>query len=449
MPRKTKTKQGTKKHILAHFHQIAKDHFIPHAGNKHVPHVLHHRALFGYSVILVLLKVLVLVVGISFPAASLFSSAITPGNIISLTNETRRSLALPELTSDSKLMQAAQAKAEDMFLNGYFAHTSPTGVTPWYWIKTFGYEYRSAGENLAAHFVEAEDVEAGWMASPTHRDNIVSDRYSEIGVGVAQGVYEDYQTTFVVQMFGYELTQEPAVQEPVTPEPVAPVVTEPVPEAVVEPATTEPEPTQAEPIATAPVSAPATTSLDEIASADYTKTVLADSSEDPEALFIDVSSLVLKPITNGYSAQIRMLNVSEAVLYMGSNRVAFVPTETPDVWQSVILYNSDTISETGERLYLVAGSPDGEQQIVDLAWIMPGTGAPEVYAFKGADAPKLLGVMDVANLDDNVHKVYLFTLLFLGAALLIAVFVKIEVQKPTMIAHSLAVIALALILSTL
>ena len=444
MPRKTKKKLSVGQRMLKRLHLTLKDHFVPHAGNKHVPHVLHHRALFGYSVILVLLKVFVVGVSLTVPAFSLYSSAITPSNIISLTNETRRNLGLPELAADSKLAQAAQAKAEDMFLNGYFAHTSPDGVTPWYWFRTYGYNYRSAGENLAAHFTEAEDVEAGWMASPTHRDNIVSDRYNEIGVGVAQGMYDDYQTTFVVQMFGYELNQEPAVQEVDVPEPSTPVVTEPIVDAPAEPTTVEPETAPA-----APVSTPAS-GVDEVPPADdEPETVLADTSEDPDALYVDTASLILKPIADGYAAEIRMLNVTEAVLYMGSHRVPFVPSTTPDVWQSVILYNSDTISETGERLYLVAGSPDGEQQIVDLAWIMPGTGAPEVYAFKGADAPKLLGVMDVANLDDNVHKVYLFTLIFLGAALLIAVFVKIEVQKPTMIAHSLAVIALALILSTL
>lgn len=440
MPRKHRKKTGILKRVLTSIHKTAKDHFIPHSGNNHTPHVLHHRALFGYSVVLVLLKVLVVTVSISFPAASLLSSAITPTNIISLTNGTRRSLDLPELEVDPKLMQAAQAKAEDMFLNGYFAHTSPDGVTPWYWFKTFGYNYRSAGENLAAHFTEAEDVQAGWMASPTHRDNIVSDRYNEIGVGVAQGVFDNYQTTFVVQMFGYELDQEPAVDENIA-------TTEPEPQPTE--VAIEPEPTPAVPADTI-VTTPSTAETFTVASAPTSPepdTVLAEVAEDPNALVIDINSLTLKPIEHGYAAEISMKNVSEAVLYMGNTRVPFVMSSTPDVWQSVIFYDAATMSSEGERLYLVAGSPDGEQQIVDLAWIMPGSTAPEVYAFRGADAPKLLGVMDVANIDDNVQKIYLFTLIFLSAALLVAIFVKIEVQKPSMIAHGLAVLALALLLS--
>lgn len=404
-----------------------KNHFIPHSGNNHIPHILHHRALFGYSVILIALKVLVVTVGITFPGYSLFSSAITPANIISLTNETRRNLELPELATDPKLMQAAQAKAEDMFLNGYFAHTSPSGVAPWHWFKTYGYNYRSAGENLAAHFTEAEDVEAGWMASPTHRDNIVSDRYAEIGVGVAQGMYDGYQTTFVVQMFGFELDQEDSQTESALAlQSEIPVATEPEP--------TTPVITITEPIAV-------TDTEDEAI-------VLSTPKEPvPDTLDIDLASLVISPIEHGYAVEIHMDNASQAVLYMGSTHVPFVSTEVPGLWKSVVMYNPATINSSGEQLYMVAGGINGDQQTKDLAWIMPGAKAPEVYAFKAPESPKLLGVMDVANVDDIVHQIYIFTLVFLGAALCIGVFVKIEVQKPNMIAHSLAVIALALLLS--
>ncbi|MFZ2682312.1 MAG: CAP domain-containing protein [Patescibacteria group bacterium] len=412
MLKKRLKKPSLGQRVLKALHTGLKNHFIPHAGNQHVPKILHRRSLFGFSILLITLKVLVIGVGISFPAASLFSSAVTPTNIINLTNETRTSLDLPTLSTDTKLMQAAQAKAEDMFLNDYFAHTSPEGTTPWYWFKTFGYNYRSAGENLAAHFSQAEDVEAGWMASPSHRDNIVSDRYNEIGVGVAQGMFEGYQTTFVVQMFGYELNQAASHDAVVTPTP-----------------TTD----QTEPV--------------QIAVVDTLPPMTEDTVDDSEALVIEAESLVLTPIQGGYAATIYMENVNEAVLYIGNNRVPFVPATAPNTWQSVVLYDDKTISEEGERLYLVAGSAQGEQKIVDLAWIMPGADAPKVYAFKQAETPKLLGVMDIANLDDNVKKIYLFALLFLGSALAVAVLVKFEIQKPTMIAHSLAVMALILILT--
>ena len=90
-----------------------------------------------------------------------------------------------------------------MLANQYFAHTSPAGVTPWSWFAKNGYSYKYAGENLAVYFTSAEDVYSGWLASPTHKANIIDPRYTEIGVGVAQGEYQGYPAIFVVQHFGY------------------------------------------------------------------------------------------------------------------------------------------------------------------------------------------------------------------------------------------------------
>ncbi|MFA6131397.1 MAG: CAP domain-containing protein [Patescibacteria group bacterium] len=195
-----KKKQGRKK--SKGFGQFLFDHLIPHQGNKHLPHGLRHHALFSYSATFLCLKVALIVLALGLPAASILSSATTRANIISLTNTTRANDDLPALTENTTLNSAAQAKANDMAANSYFAHTSPVGITPWDWIHGSGYTYRYAGENLAVHYQSAEDVLDGWMTSATHRENILSEKYTEIGVGIAQGTYEGYQTTFIVQMFG-------------------------------------------------------------------------------------------------------------------------------------------------------------------------------------------------------------------------------------------------------
>ncbi len=93
-------------------------------------------------------------------------------------------------------------KADDMATKGYFAHTSPEGLTPWYWFAQVGYNYTYAGENLAINFNESKDVDTAWLASPTHRANILNSHYTEIGIATAQGMYKGVQATFVVQMFG-------------------------------------------------------------------------------------------------------------------------------------------------------------------------------------------------------------------------------------------------------
>jgi hypothetical protein len=69
-------------------------------------------------------------------------------------------------------------------------------------MKEAGYEYQVAGENLARDFGTTPDMMEAWMASPTHRANIVNPKYTEIGIAVIDGVFQGYETTLVVQMFG-------------------------------------------------------------------------------------------------------------------------------------------------------------------------------------------------------------------------------------------------------
>lgn len=129
-------------------------------------------------------------------------STILPAVIVSDTNEERGRAGLVSLSRNEILDQAAQMKAEDMANGSYFSHYSPTGISPWYWFKQAGYNYVHAGENLAVHFTDSSEVVDAWMNSPTHRANIMDEKFQEIGIGVAKGTYENYSTVFVVQLFG-------------------------------------------------------------------------------------------------------------------------------------------------------------------------------------------------------------------------------------------------------
>ena len=98
-------------------------------------------------------------------------------------------------------------KARDMAEKGYFAHTSPDGKNPWYWLEQAGYKYQYAGENLAVNFNDSKDVTEAWMQSPTHRANIVKNKYTEVGTGVATGIYEGRKAVFAVQLYANPLTK--------------------------------------------------------------------------------------------------------------------------------------------------------------------------------------------------------------------------------------------------
>jgi len=98
---------------------------------------------------------------------------ITAQRMIGLINESRKDSGLLPLKVNDKLIAAAAAKADDMFKFQYFDHNSPSGLTPWHWIKSAGYDYLYAGENLAIDFVTAEGTHMALMRSIAHRDNIL------------------------------------------------------------------------------------------------------------------------------------------------------------------------------------------------------------------------------------------------------------------------------------
>ncbi len=153
-------------------------------------------------------------------AFNVVAAGMTPTEVIALANSARAKADLPALRENSLLAEAAKNKANDMIKNDYFAHTSPKGVEPWVWIKDTGYQYKAAGENLAINYTDATDQHEAWMKSETHRANILSNRYQEIGVAVTKGKIDGKESILTVEFFAAPLG---AVADQAKPVPVAPV----------------------------------------------------------------------------------------------------------------------------------------------------------------------------------------------------------------------------------
>jgi uncharacterized protein YkwD len=175
-----------------------KNFFIPNSGNDHKPYLLRNSALLVYTLALFFFNTFSGLLGISQVSAS----TITSLNIVNLTNDERVIYGLEELTVNSDLSAAALAKANNMFQEQYWDHFGPNGETPWQFIKETGYKYVYAGENLAKGFRTAEGVVQAWMASPTHRENLLSGNYKEIGIAAVSGELLGENVVLVVQMFG-------------------------------------------------------------------------------------------------------------------------------------------------------------------------------------------------------------------------------------------------------
>lgn len=103
--------------------------------------------------------------------------AMTPATVVQLVNADRIANHLPPLKEVKLLDGTAQARASHLASTQTFTHDG--------WMFELTFPYHSAGENLAMRFTTEASQELAFMNSPTHRANILSTKYTEIGVGIA------------------------------------------------------------------------------------------------------------------------------------------------------------------------------------------------------------------------------------------------------------------------
>lgn len=197
---------GSNRMKLVHFAQHL---FFPHESNNQRARLIHPSSLLLLIVVVTAFQFLLRQASTSLPQILGYASQIPASEIIRLTNIQRQNKGLPLLSLDPQLTQAAAHKATDMFAQNYWAHVSPAGTQPWSFITDSGYAYRYAGENLARDFADPQSVVNAWMASPSHRENLLNQRYQNIGVAVVDGALSGQETTLVVQMFGTRLSASP------------------------------------------------------------------------------------------------------------------------------------------------------------------------------------------------------------------------------------------------
>ena len=183
--------------------------FLPRSSNNYKAKTLHVSSLSTLILLIMVSQVLITMFSRIIPGVLGIATSITAEELINLTNSKRAEQGLPTLTVNAVLSQAAQAKGADMIAKNYWAHTSPDGATPWGWFKNAGYKYLYAGENLARDFGDPQSLVNAWMNSATHRENIMSNRYKEIGIAVIHDTFQGQPTTLVVQLFGTPVGSAP------------------------------------------------------------------------------------------------------------------------------------------------------------------------------------------------------------------------------------------------
>jgi uncharacterized protein YkwD len=109
-------------------------------------------------------------------------------------NAERTSRGLRKLRSEPTLARVARAFAREMGAKQFFDHESPAGSTLASRVKATRYlrgaSGWSLGENIAwgtGDLATPRSIVKGWMDSPPHRANLLSSRFTEVGIGTGAG----------------------------------------------------------------------------------------------------------------------------------------------------------------------------------------------------------------------------------------------------------------------
>ena len=109
--------------------------------------------------------------------------------ILDLTNIIRNRFELAPLEYDENISAVAFKHSEDMMINEYFDHVSPDDKDVGDRLKEGGVSYYSAGENIAAQYTDGIAAVEGWLNSKGHRDIMLNENFTRLGVGVFKKYY--------------------------------------------------------------------------------------------------------------------------------------------------------------------------------------------------------------------------------------------------------------------
>ena len=117
-------------------------------------------------------------------------------SLLQTMNQVRAQHGVPPLRIDVRLEAAARAKSRAMLRTGSFAHGN-------FQRRLSSYRARGPyfGENLAwgvGSSGSAGGVVQMWLASPTHRANLLRRSFQRVGLGVVVGTFRGYGGATVV-----------------------------------------------------------------------------------------------------------------------------------------------------------------------------------------------------------------------------------------------------------
>lgn len=133
------------------------------------------------------------------------NDGLAPGTISATTKQV--------FAPNDLLDQAATSQSIYMLQTDTFSHTGTGGSMPWDRASTYGYDWTTIGENIAWVGTtgtlnlqsSVEEINRNLFISAGHRQNLMNDSFSEVGVSVETGVFTsgaNYNAAMATELFG-------------------------------------------------------------------------------------------------------------------------------------------------------------------------------------------------------------------------------------------------------
>jgi uncharacterized protein YkwD len=131
------------------------------------------------------------------PSCNYTSSSGYINEIASLINNARTQKGLPALTVNAQLNAAAQGHSIDMVCHNLLSHSGSDSSTVAERVAAAGYAASYSSEIIYGSGYPQTAFD-WWMSDPTHRDEILNARYTEMGIGYAYKADTAYGSYFTV-----------------------------------------------------------------------------------------------------------------------------------------------------------------------------------------------------------------------------------------------------------
>ena len=405
-----------------------KKYFIPHKENNYHPHILHPKRVAFYGGAFVAMKIIVVAFALFLPLEVFLMPDVLAEEqkqIIALVNETRNKNGLPNLGEIDLLDRSSDDKATDMAVNQYFSHTGPNNHGLRYFLNNVGYQYQSAGENLAMGFSSAHDVVEAWIKSPTHYANLLDSEYQETGVGLESGYFNGVPTVYVAQHFGWPASRQGGPNTKATiVKSVDPVP--PQPKNVATTATNKPIEKKVAAV-TIETSKPAPVYVPVVYDKTNSKVYW---QENDGTIAVSVKALITGSVESA------TVSIGEVTIMLRKEADAYVGEAT--INQSVDEFFKVIISPV-----IGIKSTTGEFLSDTIDWNTIKIVSPTPTA-KYLNAKQSLGFL--TNIFAISKDIYLIFIILFSVALLLGILIEIKIQYPKMIAQTVGLISLLLCL---